>query len=222
MKSPYLLIKRGRVWYFRLSSERTFHSTGLRDRGKATVLAMQKVLEGEQAAIITLADFAKDFFRWGACTWIAKQHAKGRPFSQAVARSTRALLDNHILPQLGSLPLAAISRAAIENWLVSLPLSNSSRNHILYTLRTIFREAKAAGLLRENPLQEPEPFGKDFRPRDVFSAAELRLLFPADLLPVWRSRWRGLFFLTLASTGIRSGEARALAWRQIQIGRAHV
>jgi len=215
MKSPFLLSKRGRVWYFRLAAEKTYHSTGFRDRGKATVLAMQKVAEGESAAIVTLSDFAGGMFQWGSCTWIAKQHAKGRPFSQAVARSTRALLDNHILPQLGALPLAAISRAAVENWLVSLPLANSSRNHILYTLRTIFREAKAAGLLRENPLQEPEPFGKDFLPRDVFSAAELRLLFPVDLTAVWRSRWRGLFFLVLASTGIRSGEARALAWRQV-------
>jgi integrase len=215
MRSPYLLRKRGRAWYYRLAGQKTYHSTGLTDRGKAVAFAMSKVAEGEQAAIITLDAFAKDFFRWGFCTWIAKQHAKGRPFSRAVADDTRAIVDNHILPRFGALPLAEITKAAVENWLVTLPLANATRNHLLYTLRMILREAKDARLIKENPLQEPEPFGRDYRPRDVFSAAELRLLFPADLAAVWRFRWRGLFFLLLASTGIRSGEARALSWRQI-------
>lgn len=218
MISPFLLSKRGRAWYYRLAGEKTFHSTGQTDRGRAITFAMGKVAERESAAIVTLNAFAKDFFKWGICTWIAKQHAKGRPFSQAVARSVRALLDNHILPKFGPLPLTAISKAAVEDWLVTLPLANATRNHILYTLRTILREARAAKLIKENPLQEPEPFGKDFHPRDVFSAAELRLLFPEDLLAVWRTRWRGLFFLLLASTGIRSGEARALSWRQVLWG----
>ena len=218
MRAPYLIAKRGRVWYYRLAGEKTFHSTGLTDKGKAVARAMDLAAEKGRSSDATLEAFASGIFDWGRSAWIAKQHAKGRPFSRAVARASRAILVNHILPQFGTLPLAAISRAAIEDWLVTLPLANATRNHILYTMRTILREARAAGLIRENPLQEPEAFGKDFRPRDVFSAAELRLLFPADLASLWRSRWKGLFFLTLASTGIRSGEARALTWRQVLWG----
>lgn len=89
----------------------------------------------------------------------------------------------------------------------------------MYTLRIILREAKDKKIITENPLQVTEPMGKESTTRDVFSDAELKALFPAGkLAEVWFSQSKGCLFMVLASTGIRSGEARALAWRQVLWG----
>ncbi|MCX7030399.1 MAG: hypothetical protein NTU62_09805, partial [Spirochaetes bacterium] len=67
-----------------------------------------------------------------------------------------------------------------------------------------------------NPLEHVEPMGADYRARDILTAEELRLLFPEDdseCLAIWRSRKYYTMFLTMATTGCRIGEARALQWR---------
>ena len=48
---------------------------------------------------IKLKDFASDFFVWNKCSWIIRQLAKGRRFSEAQAGHRRAHLVNHILPK---------------------------------------------------------------------------------------------------------------------------
>ncbi len=83
---------------------------------------------------------------------------------------------------------------------------------MLYTVRIVLQEAKARNLIRENPLPEPEPLGKEIKSRDVFSAIALKAIFPAGkLTEVWYSQAKGCLFMILPFTVIHSGEARALA-----------
>jgi integrase len=52
----------------------------------------------------------------------------------------------------------------------------------------------------------------------VLTTDELRKLFPPTqekLLEIWKTQAYAALFLTMATTGIRSGEARALAWRHL-------
>jgi integrase len=168
-----------------------------------------------------LEDFAADFFKWGVCPWIKRQHAKGRPFSEYHAKARRGHLDKYIIPQFGKKRLDEVTRPMVENWLVTLPLSNQTRNHILYTLKTLFREAEAEKLIRSDPLAKAEPMGHDSKARDVFKMEELRLLFPdgrKKLLEIWKTQKWATLFMVLATTGIRQGEARALAWRHLLPG----
>jgi hypothetical protein len=51
---------------------------------------------------------------------------------------------------------------------------------VLYTLKTILGEAEGEGFIEGNPLEHSEPMGKRCRKSDVFSAEELRRLFPSD------------------------------------------
>jgi hypothetical protein len=212
--------KRGR-WYFRRAGGLTFHSTGrttiegrddfIDDLQKAEAEAEKKGPE------MTLESIASGFFAWGS-PWIKRQHAKGRLFGKAQTQNRQGHLDHHILPRFGETVLSEITKPDIEDWLVGLELANATRNQIMYTLRIVLREAKARKLIAENPLQEPEPLGKTSKARDVFSIAELRALFPVGrLASVWHSQSKGVLFMILASTGVRSGECRALAWRQVAL-----
>jgi integrase len=163
-----------------------------------------------------LSDFAEGFFRWPDASYIKRQLAKGRPFGKAHADIRQGYLDHHILPAFGRRRLSTLTKSELESWVIGLDLANATKNHILYTLRTILQEAVDAGALAASPLVRMEPLGVVFRARDVFSVADYRALFPpSDLAKVWGSQRKGLFFLILAGTGIRSGECRALSWRQV-------
>lgn len=216
MKKPYRLKKHGPTWYYKLPREQWFHSTGKTSK-RAAEEEVVKRLGKVGVSDPVLLEFAAGFFSPGS-SWITRQHAKGRPFGAVTAKGRQAQLDHYILEKWGRYRLSDLTKSAIETWLVALDLSNQTKNHVLYTFRIVLREAEDAGALAVSPLARVEPMGKSYRARDVFTAAELRLLFPARLASVWGSPKRGCMFLLLASTGIRSGEARALSWDRVLWG----
>lgn len=194
----------------------TAMSTGCTTRADAERWAQQRVKRtdrpGQQP---TLEDFARDFFDWSTSAWIRRQHAKGRRFSELVAQSRQGHLDHYILPRFGKTRIVDLDQKSIEDWLATLPLSNQTRNHMLVSFRIVLREAKLAGIIDHNILADAEPFGAAPKRRDVFTLAELHALFPDDddkLVAIWGEPERAVAFLLLASTGIRSGECRALRW----------
>lgn len=109
-----------------------------------------------------------------------------------------------------------MNRLEIENWLAGLPLSNQTKNHILYTFRIVLRDAEIAGYIPFNVLEKIERFGDDAKKRDVFTLEELKSMFPDDyqkLIEIWGSLKHAVCYMILATTGIRTGEVRALYWR---------
>ena len=218
MRRPFLLKQRGKIWYYRLAGHATFHSTGQTSKTAAMNYAQEALARNEPPPRPRLQDYTADFYRWDTCEWIRRQHAKGRRFSRQVADACRSQLERYILPEFGGRRLDEINAVEVENWLVGLDRANQTKNHLLYTLNIILKEAKRQKVITVNPLDDVEPMAKQYRPRDVFTPAELRALFPGDpeaMVEVWREpRYAALFFV-LATTGLRSGEARALQWRCI-------
>jgi integrase len=228
-KEKYKLLpvetKKGRtVYYVRFYNPRTGKmtkvSSGETTAGRARTFADKLLAEGIGSSP-RLEDYAKDFFKWSVCPWIKRQHAKGRQFGEYQAKTRRAHLDNYIIPQFGKKRLADLTRPMIENWLVGLELENQTKNHILYSFRIILREAEAEKQMAVDPLAKAEPLGRNHKSRDALTMDELRILFPATnrkLLEIWKSEKYVALFMTMATTGIRSGEARALAWQHILPG----
>jgi integrase len=107
----------------------------------------------------------------------------------------------------------------IENWLVGLSLANGTKNDILYALNIVLREAKREKLISHNPIDEVDPLAASYKGREVFTLEELKKLFPNDsrqkLLETWNELKYASPFHTIATTGIRSGEARALQWQDV-------
>lgn len=101
---------------------------------------------------------------------------------------------------------------------MSLDLSNQVKNQVLHTLSIVMREAKREKLVAANPMKEIEPLASDARTRDILTIDELRRMFPPDpdeLVRIWRQPKYAAFYFLLATSGIRSGEARALLWSRI-------
>lgn len=224
MSRPFSLKKRGKVWYIRFSGEANYHTTGFSDRDRAEGYAL-RAFHGrgvhdvvEHTDGLLLREYASDFFIWDSCVWVARQLAKKRPLSKAVASNRRAQLINYLFPRFGDTELCNITAVEIEDWLVSLPLANQTRNHILYTLSIVLRDAKRTGLIESNPAEDVEPMGKDFRPTLALSDDELGSLFPADpgrFAAVWPVFQYGVMHALMVSSGMRPGEARALEWTSV-------
>lgn len=185
-----------------------------------------------------MQDYTKTFFVWDACAWIKRQHAKGKSFSEGVAKQRRSHLTMYILPAFGNRTLTSLNRIEIENWLIDLMkvepskeislqskksvskkiLSNQTKNHILYTFRIILREAEREALIPYNCLATVESLGGSAKPRDIFTKDELSKLFPADLVQmegIWGRKEYAFLFYLLSTTGMRVGEARALQWKHV-------
>ena len=104
MRHEFTLFRRKgqKVWYFYYyeGSKRKARSTGKTLKYEAEQETHKFLTSGENQNI-TLEEFTKDFFVWDCCSWIRRQHAKGRSFSEAVADSRRGHVVNYILPAFG-------------------------------------------------------------------------------------------------------------------------
>jgi len=226
MRHKYTLFRRKgqKVWYFYFyeGNKRISKTTGKIKKYEAERYITDFFKE-DRTYDIRLKEYAKDFFIWKKCSWIKRQHAKGRSFSESVAQSCRGHLTNYIFPNFGEKFLRILKRIDIEKWLISLDLSNQTKNHILYSFRIVLREAVLEGLISSNPLEQIEAMGNNAKKRDPFTPSEIRLLFPENresLLKIWKTTKHAACFLIIASTGIRSGEVRALRWRHLLNGTA--
>jgi integrase len=176
---------------------------------------------------ITLGEYAKDMFIEGA-PHLIRWAAKGRILKRQTIHQNRRLLERYIIPHFGHLRFPDIKPTMVEDFLLEQKLSNSCRNTITYTLKTVMREARRAGIIDMIP--EFEPFKRNGRRQDTLSSAELTALFPSDhdeLIRVWRrpkymreepeelSLMFGTLFCLTVSAGLRSGEVRAINREQI-------
>jgi len=219
-KQPYRLKKRGRYWYVRYANEKTFHSTRYASRVEAEHFVHKEYRRraNAKAPDAKLKDYARDFFKWDTCRWVARQRAKKRPCSKPVQDNRRGQLENHILPHFGSWGMSKITAVEVEDWMISLPLASQTINHILYCFRIVMREAKRQGIIEKNPLDDVEPMGKDFQPTSALTDKELEALFPADPAEfdrVWSEFQFGVMFALMVSSGMRPQEARALEWSSV-------
>jgi integrase len=182
----------------------------------------------EQGNNVTLEVFAENFFTEN-CEWLARKKEKhGLTLKNKTIMNYRNDLEKHILPEYGKRLLCEIDGIEVEDWLLTLPLANSSRNNIIIVLRTVLREAKRKKLLKTVP--ELEAFSRrTARRRDTLTFVECETLFPEDIVElkrIWTSDnnlnedeyaglMYGVLFGFMLSAGLRSGEGRALSMAQL-------
>ncbi len=138
-------------------------------------------------------------------------------------------LNKHVLPVLGTLPLAEIAPHRLNNLYTALlqggnfrggGLSAKTVRYIHTTLHKAFADARDEGLLRTNPaeLAKPPRLHASLRKEmNVWDSTTLNnfLHFTADerLGPAWH---------VLAMTGIRRGELLGLRWSDIDFDRKRI
>ena len=146
------------------------------------------------AGRVTLAEYA--------AAWLARQHM-GRSSREATERRLRL----HVLPDLGSRPLAQLSGEVIKTWLASLDAAPRSKQTLLGLLSAILGEAVDDGRISRNPcglrsVKAP----RDDRPRIVpWTAGQVSAI--RDALP---ARYAAMVDCG-AGLGLRQGEVLGLA-----------
>lgn len=186
-----------------------------RSQAFATKNAAQKFLDGDVTTKVVTGtwvdpDRSGVHFSVVAEKWFATKNFR----KPKTVVSYRSLLDSTVTPRWGDVPLRDIEFADIQDWIVELSQSDSSRfegrglsaSRVIQSyqvLSQVLRYAIKAKRLSTNPAEEidlPE-----------MTAAERRYLTHLEVmrLAMAVSRFRLLVF-TLAYTGIRFGEAIAL------------
>jgi len=222
MKGEYGLFKRNnsKSWYFWYYEEhkRITKSTGnkLKHDAKDYVEEFLKNVSREE---ITFREYTKDFFT-DKCLWTKKQKAYGKSLSDVVLESKRRILDIHLIPVFGNKLIHEIKKGEIENFLVSLDRATQTKNHILFTLRQILRQAEDDGYIKFSPAERVQSISIKHKKRGIFTLQELKAMFPSsenEMLKIWETIEFACLFLIFGCTGLRSGEMAALKWKDYLI-----
>ncbi|OAI56166.1 hypothetical protein AYO48_00050 [Gaiella sp. SCGC AG-212-M14] len=150
--------------------------------------------------------------------------------SRGVRESTRdgyrAMMDTHVLPKLGPVRLSRLRQRHLRELATEMFAKGLSRNTVrlaIAPLRAMLADAVAGDEITVNPAlgfrlpQGPVRVDDDGRVKaKALSEDELRALL--DNLP---EQWR-LLFEFMAHTGLRIGEALALQWEHLDLGRRRV
>jgi integrase len=133
----------------------------------------------------------------------------------------RGFLTQHIWPELGDLPVDAMTLGQVEDWLTGLPakkgrlgtpLTPTTVNHVFGCLRKIMREGVRRRELRYDPTEGVDLLKENRKVRGVFSVEEIAKLFKPEAIP---TVWSGLVLHYAANmlacvTGARMGELQGL------------
>jgi integrase len=119
----------------------------------------------------------------------------------------------HIRPDLGRIPLAALSVNDVRGFLETARGDAQTRRHYRATLRRGLADALREGLVVRNvaALAEPPPMKR--KERTVLTAEQARMVIDGTK----DDRLHALYVLFL-TTGMREAEALALTWKDIDFG----
>lgn len=153
----------------------------------------------KKAKAITVAEYAQ--------TWIDHRHAKPR-----TKIGYQSLLDNHISPMLGRVPLKNLTPEAVRGWYASLGTQHVRRNsHVYGLLHAVCATAVTDGLIVANPCNIPRVMNPP-RKREpvILSVAEV-----AELADVIKPERLKALILVSAWCGLRWGEVIELRRKDI-------
>lgn len=145
-------------------------------------------------------------------TWLETRTTKGRPLRRKTRVHYRYLLDAHILPRFGDLPLKAITPAAVRHWYAGLASTPTARAHAYALLSSVLKTAIEDGELARNPCMI-KGATRVSQQREVRPATLGELEVMTEVMP---DRLRLLIPLS-AWCALRFGEAAELRRRDIDL-----
>lgn len=160
------------------------------------------------------------FAQYAARILDRRQTRAVRPLRPLTRQDYEKLLNLHVLPVLGALPLAAITPAVISDWYEdAAPGHTTTRGKSYDLVRSIFNDAVNDGILPASPCRL-RGAGKPRRSKDVDA-------LPADVLVQYLAaapeHYRMMLYVA-ATCALRSGELRGLRRRDVDLkaGTLHI
>jgi integrase len=139
----------------------------------------------------------------------------------------RSIIETHIKPALGSVPLQGLDGVKIDRFYAHLRengrrggggLSSMTMHHVHTLLGQILASAVKAKRLARSPISDAETAPKPKRQTvEVLNEDEV-----AALLNYLQGHWLYMPVLTALSTGLRRGEVVALRWQDIDLDKARL
>jgi integrase len=120
-----------------------------------------------------------------------------------------AYLKTWIVPAWGNHKLSAVKPVAVESWLATLPLENSSRAKVRNIMSAIFTHARRWELTDRNPITLVRQSAKRSKTPDVLTTNEVTALLKELPEPALTA-----VFVAIA-TGLRVSELLALRWSDV-------
>jgi integrase len=223
MKSPYLLKRRGKYWYFRLAGQKTFHSTEQVLRSHAEEWVIKRLQELEKRATpadVTLREFIEPFFDWDRCPHATRLREEGKSISQGYATKQRRRKETYICSDgIVDLKIGSIRRSHILDFrrrLIDKGTGGRTINMTIGILKIVFHEALFREDIDRDPTLGVGQIKYEKEEIGVFTRQEMIVLF-ADRPGVWQDLYGYTAFLLAAHCGLRRSEVLALTWGQLDL-----
>jgi len=145
--------------------------------------------------------------------WFADRAARGR--TPKTLTGYRSILDTHLLPRFGDVPIRVITVGQIEAFertLIEAGKARGTRNNILRVLGPLLGRAKRLGIVAANPIADLDRERQTVeRPKPTtINSTQVELL-----ASVIDPHYAPLVVFT-AYTGLRAGEIAALRWGDLE------
>lgn len=217
MKLPFQLWKRGEYYYYRIQGEKTFHSTGISNKRKATDYVYQLLDKGNKAEFL-LGDYIALFYIEGKCPHIQRLQEEGKSIGTTWIEKCRSWLEYYIMPdKITRLPLGNITRNDIlefRSWIYTKnPDKLNTVNKVMSVLKIILKEAFFRQHIKYDPSQGIGNVKEKRKEPGTFTLEELQKIFPHDHHGPWKDKWDYTCFFMAACTGMCRGEILGLKWK---------
>jgi len=171
----------------------------------ASITHGEDPVQGKKQAqsLFSMQDLARDYI---------ERH--GQKKREKSLKEDQKLLRNIIMPSLGSLKVAHVSRRDIESLHLRLKNTPYQANRVVALLSKMFSLAVSWGWRADNPAQGIEKYQEEKRDR-WFNDEELQRLW--SVLDKYSENLTAYVFKFLLLTGARKGEALQATWDQFDL-----
>ena len=165
--------------------------------------ARGKVVRGvDPARKVTVREYLRE--------WLAGK----RDLRATTRRSYTQHVDDYLIPHLGRVEIGQLRRAHVEAMFAEIGLNPATAQRVRATLRSALSDAEREGLVLSNAARLARlESGKRPKVRPLEPTELGRLLDHLATDPL------GVFYETVATTGLRRGEALGLRWSDVDLER---